>query len=252
VLVTQSSVYLQIIAVAAWRGVSGHTKMRAGGTHRLNRGRSAPVTITDQALEGPLIKAPTVRFILQCVFCIGSLVLGYRLTQEARLLQAQNGEDGLLGGSPTTQSADYIFSRQNGLSDFDFESTRFDLHHTTPSPQLDHLSSRPNNNSSRATNSTRVYVGRHPILIRKWPHPDPLEMMSAFNLIARVQMEQEELYGISIWKPIIAITPTYSRTFQIVHLQGASPLLTSLIKKRCYNHSTSNPFLYAGVQTSCS
>jgi hypothetical protein len=226
--------------------------MRAGGTHRLNRGRSAPVTITDQALEGPLIKAPTVRFILQCVFCIGSLVLGYRLTQEARLLQAQNGEDGLLGGSPTTQSADYIFSRQNGLSDFDFESTRFDLHHTTPSPQLDHLSSRPNNNSSRATKSTRVYVGRHPILIRKWPHPDPLEMMSAFNLIARVQMEQEELYGISIWKPIIAITPTYSRTFQIVHLQGASPLLTSLIKKRCYNHSTSNPFLYAGVQTSCS
>lgn len=232
--------------------MSGHTKMRAGGTHRLNRGRSAPATITDQALEGPLnlIKVPTLRFILQCVFCIGSLVLGYRLTQEARLLQAQNGEDGLLGGSPTTQSADYILSRQNGLSDFDFESTRFDLHRTTPPPHLDHLSSRPNNNSSLATKSTRVYVGRHPILIRKWPHPDPLEMMNAFNMIARVQMEQEELYGISIWKPIIAITPTYSRTFQIVHLQGASLLLTSLTKKRCYNHSTSNPLLYAGVQTS--
>lgn len=76
--------------------------------------------------------------------------------------------------------------------------------------------------------SSRVYVGRHPILVRPWPHPDPLEMAQAFSMIARVQLEQQRLYGIQAWKPVIAVTPTFSRTFQSVHLTGIARIFTRL------------------------
>lgn len=69
-------------------------------------------------------------------------------------------------------------------------------------------------------NSSRLYVGRHPILKRPWPHPNQMEMAQAYNMIARVQLEQHRLYEIKSWKPIIAITPTYLRTFQSLHLAG--------------------------------
>ncbi|KAL9660021.1 hypothetical protein QQ045_024831 [Rhodiola kirilowii] len=68
--------------------------------------------------------------------------------------------------------------------------------------------------------SSRVVVGRHGIRIRPWPHPDPVEMMKAHRIIERVQREQRMQHGVKNPRTVIAITPTYVRTFQTPHLIG--------------------------------
>ncbi|GFP78941.1 probable beta-1 4-xylosyltransferase irx14h [Phtheirospermum japonicum] len=65
-----------------------------------------------------------------------------------------------------------------------------------------------------------VVVGRHGILIRPWPHPDPSEVMEAHTIIERVQSEQRSQYGVKNPRTVIAITPTHVRTFQALHLTG--------------------------------
>lgn len=68
-----------------------------------------------------------------------------------------------------------------------------------------------------------MVVGRHGIRIRPWPHPNPIEVMKAHQLLQRVQEEQKSLYyGASSRSPrtVIAVTPTYVRTFQALHLTG--------------------------------
>lgn len=78
----------------------------------------------------------------------------------------------------------------------------------------------PNLSSSSSTGkSNRVHVGRHEILIRKWPHHDPLQTLKAHRLIELVQKEQKRSHAERRSKhPIIVITPTYVRTFQALHL----------------------------------
>ncbi|OIW10943.1 hypothetical protein TanjilG_22750 [Lupinus angustifolius] len=68
--------------------------------------------------------------------------------------------------------------------------------------------------------TSRVVVGRHGIRIRPWPHPDPVEVMKAHGIIERVQREQRALFGVKNPKTVIAVTPTYVRTFQKLHLTG--------------------------------
>lgn len=67
-----------------------------------------------------------------------------------------------------------------------------------------------------------MVVGRHGILIRPWPHPDPVEVMKAHRIIERVQKEQKAVFGSSSGakRTVIAVTPTYVRTFQKLHLTG--------------------------------
>lgn len=65
-----------------------------------------------------------------------------------------------------------------------------------------------------------MVVGRHGILIRPWPHPDPAEVMKAHGIIERVQAEQRSQYGVKNPRTVIAVTPTYVRTFQTLHLTG--------------------------------
>ncbi|XP_058227922.1 beta-1,4-xylosyltransferase IRX14 [Rhododendron vialii] len=75
-------------------------------------------------------------------------------------------------------------------------------------------------NTTVATPGSRVVVGRHGILIRPWPHPDPVEVMKAHRIIDRVQREQRVQYGVKTPRSVIAVTPTYVRTFQTLHLTG--------------------------------
>lgn len=65
-----------------------------------------------------------------------------------------------------------------------------------------------------------MVVGRHGILIRPWPHPNPTEVMTAHRIIDRVQNEQRVQYGVKNPRTVIAVTPTYVRTFQTLHLTG--------------------------------
>ncbi|KAL2348368.1 hypothetical protein Fmac_002368 [Flemingia macrophylla] len=70
------------------------------------------------------------------------------------------------------------------------------------------------------TAASRVVVGRHGIRIRPWPHPDPVEVMKAHRIMERVQREQRALFGVKNPRTVIAVTPTYVRTFQMLHLTG--------------------------------
>jgi hypothetical protein len=67
---------------------------------------------------------------------------------------------------------------------------------------------------------SRVVVGRHGIRIRSWPHPNQDEVMKAHRILERVQTEQRALFGVKNPRTVIAVTPTYVRTFQKLHLIG--------------------------------
>ncbi|OIV94734.1 hypothetical protein TanjilG_06197 [Lupinus angustifolius] len=71
-----------------------------------------------------------------------------------------------------------------------------------------------------AGGNSRVVVGRHGIRNRPWPHPDPVEVVKAHRIIERVQREQRALFQVKYPKTVIAVTPTYVRTFQKLHLTG--------------------------------
>jgi len=132
---------------------------------------------------------------MQWTFCLAAMVLGFRVAHEVNLVRDHFSR---------MEEASKLFIQVSNQTSEIFKSQ----------------------NTAAGAKSSRVYVGRHPILVRPWPHPNPMEMAQAYNMIARVQLEQQRLYGIQSWKPIIAITPMYVRTFQSVHLTGIDPFLT--------------------------
>jgi hypothetical protein len=139
---------------------------------------------------------------MQWALCVATVVLGLRVAQEANLVRVNFS---------SAEDAPELFSQRSNQT----------VHHYEYWSDMKNLSTPviPGTNKSAG-----VYVGRHPILVRPWPHPDPMEVAQAYNMLARVQLEQQRLYGIQTWKPIIAITPMYVRTFQSVHLTGIGPI----------------------------
>eukprot|EP00250_Pteridium_aquilinum_P019909 c24622_g2_i2 orf=527-1900(-) len=98
-----------------------------------------------------------------------------------------------------------------------FTESKIMVHNTkvhTPSLQLPHAVTAPMTRSL----SSRVHVGRHEILIRPWPHPDPSQTVVAHHLLRLVQAEQRHVYGLKERKQLLVITPTYAETFQTAHL----------------------------------
>ncbi|KAK6151200.1 hypothetical protein DH2020_016132 [Rehmannia glutinosa] len=154
------------------------------------RNASSPL---DATVDGA-IKSPATIFwlILHGLCCLISLVLGFRFSRLVFFL---------LFSTSSSPSATNIYSA---------------LQTTLPSSGA---ASPPERNVSAAGGS-RVVVGRHGILIRPWPHPDPAEVMKAHGIIERVQTEQRSQYGVKNPRTVIAITPTYVRTFQTPHLTG--------------------------------
>jgi hypothetical protein len=68
-----------------------------------------------------------------------------------------------------------------------------------------------------------VFVGRHPIRVRPWPHPDPNELLKAHHILAAVQNAQRSSRrrGAGPPRPVIAVTPTTTSALQV-------PSLTSM------------------------
>uniref|UniRef100_A0A0D9WAD9 Glycosyltransferases n=1 Tax=Leersia perrieri TaxID=77586 RepID=A0A0D9WAD9_9ORYZ len=68
-----------------------------------------------------------------------------------------------------------------------------------------------------------VFVGRHPIRVRAWPHPDPAELLKAHHILAAVQNAQRSSRrrGAGPTRPFIAVTPTTTSALQV-------PSLTSM------------------------
>ncbi|KAG0559750.1 hypothetical protein M758_10G121900 [Ceratodon purpureus] len=174
--------------------------MRPHGAQRVRSKTTIGGVLSELSIESTQSskRIPVYRILVQWAFCIIAVVFGLRVAQEANLVRVN-------------------FSRVDEASELFRPSSNRTVHHYEY--WID-----PKNESTPgllgAKKSPRVYVGRHPILVRPWPHPDPVEMVHAYKMIARVQLEQQRLYGIQSWKPIIAITPMYVRTFQSVHLTG--------------------------------
>uniref|UniRef100_A0A1D1Y9S5 Glycosyltransferases n=1 Tax=Anthurium amnicola TaxID=1678845 RepID=A0A1D1Y9S5_9ARAE len=155
-------------------------------------------------MENPslLVKSPTAAFglLIHALCCLVSLVLGFRFSRLVFFLLFSN---------PTSSPSSY--------------PTPVVPRHTTtalsdPTPPLP-PSSVLNQTVAAAATST-VVVGRHGILIRPWPHPNAEEVMRAHRILERVQREQLTQYGVKSPRPVIAVTPTYVRTFQALHLTG--------------------------------
>ncbi|GJN26219.1 hypothetical protein PR202_gb14133 [Eleusine coracana subsp. coracana] len=74
-----------------------------------------------------------------------------------------------------------------------------------------------------------VFVGRHPIRVRPWPHPDPTELLKAHRILAAVQDAQRRAShhrnaaaaASQQPRPVVAVTPTTTSALQV-------PSLTSL------------------------
>ncbi|KAK3143534.1 hypothetical protein QOZ80_4AG0301490 [Eleusine coracana subsp. coracana] len=73
-----------------------------------------------------------------------------------------------------------------------------------------------------------VFVGRHPIRVRPWPHPDPAELLKAHRILAAVQDAQRRFshhrnaaVASQQPRPVVAVTPTTTSALQV-------PSLTSL------------------------
>ncbi|KAG5535576.1 hypothetical protein RHGRI_023370 [Rhododendron griersonianum] len=157
-------------------------------SRRANSFRASSSPLDPSSLDGGL--KSIFWLVLHCLCCLVSLLLGFRFSRVVFFL--------LFSPSSTPPTA---------------------LLHSTSTFRPASLPVQ-SLNTTVATPSSRVVVGRHGILIRPWPHPDPVEVMKAHRIIDRVQREQRVQYGVKTPRPVIAVTPTYVRTFQTLHLTG--------------------------------
>ncbi|CAI0405734.1 unnamed protein product [Linum tenue] len=153
----------------------------------------------DSSADGA-IKSPAAVFwlVLHGLCCLISLVLGFRFSRLVFF---------------------FIFSTSVTTNTNHFMAPFRQL--TTTTTAADVALDLPSNPvGDAALNGTRVVVGRHGIRIRPWPHPDPIEVMKAHQIIERVQREQRNQFVVKNPRTVIAVTPTYVRTFQTLHLTG--------------------------------
>lgn len=176
-------------------------------TYTNRRSNSFRSSATLESSDGS-IKSPAALFwlVLHGLCCLISLVLGFRFSRLVFFL--------FFTTTNTDTSTPSIYSSP-------FLKTASDLAgslsvQTAPFLNLDF----PANKTATGSSSSRVVVGRHGIRIRPWPHPDPIEVMKAHRIIERVQTEQRLQHGVKTPKTLIAVTPTYVRTFQTLHLTG--------------------------------
>lgn len=175
------------------------------------RGQSPLDSSTDGQTKSP---AAVFWLFLHCLCCLISLVLGFRFSRLVFFL---------LFSTTTTNTTNIYTTSFRTAADYAESLTS-----TTFSTSLSSLSSLESSNKTAVSSSSRVIVGRHGILIRPWPHPNPAEVMKAHKIIETVQQEQRLQYGIKNPKTLIVVTPTYVRTFQALHLTGLMHTLMNL------------------------
>ncbi|KAJ4813793.1 Glycosyltransferase [Rhynchospora pubera] len=159
--------------------------------------------------------------LIHFLCCLGSTVLGFRFSRLLFFL--------FFSSSP-------LFSQPH-LSTITTTTTTTTI--TTITTTFSSSSSFPSNSSSlppplNTTFShpvtTRPVVGRHGIRVRPWPHPDPLQLMRAHQIIRQVQLEQRKVFSANNPnpKPILVVTPTYVRAAQALHLTALAHTLRLL------------------------
>ncbi|KAL2635443.1 hypothetical protein R1flu_006922 [Riccia fluitans] len=179
--------------------------------HRAGRKGNSPEKSTDATLRSA---SSVFRLLLHSFFCIVSLLLGFRLSRESLMLavSVRNSVNDL--GSSTMPAFQSEFPVAFPMA---INHTHVKLVQEEFPSDLDPVKQI----LDEGEKSSRVSVGRHQILIRELPYPDPAEVMKAHLILARVQQEQRRIYGqVERRQPLIVITPTYRRAFQMLHLSS--------------------------------
>ncbi|XP_042500159.1 probable beta-1,4-xylosyltransferase IRX14H isoform X2 [Macadamia integrifolia] len=171
----------------------------------------------ESAVEGPF-KSPAALFwlVLHGLCCLISLVMGFRFSRLIIFLLFSTNNS----TSPSVTSQLYTTARPLLTTTTTNVAAEGLTSQTPPSTLTIQNPDTSLNRTTAISSGSRVVVGRHGILIRPWPHPDPVEVMKAHRIMERVQREQRVQYGIKNPRPLIVITPTYVRTFQTLHLTG--------------------------------
>lgn len=184
---------------------------------------------------------------IHLIACCVSMYIGQQLFKEAGFVVHRSGsfqslnslhiatpgvgsQSLLLEGSSSQMYRDFLFTQEMKVS----------LH-------------RHNRISGSKSNSTRV--GRHGILIRRYPHPDPSKVMLASELIDLLQEEQYRRFTPGPFKPVIVITPTFVRTFQRIHLihlvnslkQARAPLFWIVVEANGKSNETRSILDLSGI-----
>ncbi|KAM7510410.1 hypothetical protein LguiB_009285 [Lonicera macranthoides] len=181
-------------------------------TRRSNSFRT--ISPTDNSGDAARSPASIFWLVIHGICCLISLILGFRFSRLVFFLFFTSDSTNNLYSTSTFRTAADIaetIATQTAMS-FSTSLLNFD------SPA----------NSTDVQSSSHVVVGRHGILIRPWPHPNPEEVMKAHRIIERVQKEQIVQYGVKNAKTVIVVTPTYVRTFQAPHLTGVMHCLMNV------------------------
>ncbi|KAJ7536421.1 hypothetical protein O6H91_12G068900 [Diphasiastrum complanatum] len=187
--------------------------MKATGQGPLQKCNARRTSSSPERFPEATTRPSALRLCLHAAACLVSLILGFRFSREALLVVVafrQNPGDSIV--QRFSSNVDGVSDSEIGLkfpyapakaTDVSLEKSLFDPKQIVP-----------------PVKSNRVHVGRHEILIRPWPRPNPVEVLAAHALLQRVQHEQRRLYVTREWRRLIVVTPTFSRTFQWPHLTG--------------------------------
>ncbi|CAN8328271.1 unnamed protein product [Cochlearia groenlandica] len=179
--------------------------------NRRNNSFRSPASLDSSVESSGKSLAAVFWLVLHCLCCLISLVLGFRFSRLVFFF---------IFSTSSTNLYSAPFLPDLPLKHLDVRTIGQNL---DPSPLIG-----ANATVMTTTTSSRVVVGRHGIRIRPWPHPNPIEVMKAHQIMERVQREQKTIFGIKRSKTIIAVTPTYVRTFQALHLTGVMHTLMLL------------------------
>ena len=182
------------------------------------------------------------RFFFHLLLCVASLTLGFQLSREGFLIVVPFK---IHHGAFFSTSVQKIQILSNGTG-----SSFVDVRNEEQNSTVSLLQ------SSVGVKSSRVHVGRHEILIRPWPHPDPQQAIAAHHIMDIVQGEQRRIYGREEKKQLLIITPTYVHTFQTVYLNClihtlrlvSSPLIWIVVEAGGISNETED--LLSGSQLS--
>ncbi|KAK1605214.1 hypothetical protein QYE76_028887 [Lolium multiflorum] len=156
----------------------------------------------DSAPELAKPSLPTTWLILHTLFCATSMTVGFRFSRLVVFL--------LFLPTPPLNPAAHLVS----------------------------LSPRPKAFAHHQVHHGAVFVGRHAIGVRKWPHPDPSELLKAHHILAAVQTAQRSSSrrGNGPPRPVIAITPT---VIAKINGEASTPTLSAPPRRATSQRSTS-------------
>jgi hypothetical protein len=157
------------------------------------------VASPDSAPELAKPSLPTTWLILHTLFCATSMTVGFRFSRLVVFLL-------FLPTPPLNPAAHLVSLITPPLTLASSKRHRHHHHHHNHiHHRHHHHHSHRDRKPSRTTRSTTHAIG-----VRKWPHPDPSELLKAHHILAAVQTAQRSSSrrGNGPPRPVIAITPT--------------------------------------------